>query len=146
MIGLAVCMELEKHGFGTYGEDIFWNVSPIMDTGQITAQQGIWVNSIPTGVSSGNMFTDTVTISTRFRDPLKQGRYLLQLLAWITGGWRNTCVLSTAPIQEGVEFKNCSIRAPQGVTLDAVDNEGRWVESLQFDVSYQLPDDLPPID
>ena len=62
MIELAVALDLAEHGFGTYGETIFVNESPILDTGAVSSKDGIWITS--TTMSNGNgHYTDQLTIS-----------------------------------------------------------------------------------
>ena len=41
MIELAVALDLAEHGFGTYGETIFVNESPILDTGAVSSKDSI---------------------------------------------------------------------------------------------------------
>ena len=43
MIDLAVCMALQNEGYGTYGQNLFFGTSPVMDTGTVISQEGIWV-------------------------------------------------------------------------------------------------------
>lgn len=144
MIDLAIALALEKHGFGKYGENIYWNVSPVMGSGQVSGESGIWVNSIPREVI-GDWYTDTVTISTRYRDKIKQSLVLLKLMEFLRGPWSQTCSLSTEPIVDGVEFSNVQISAPTSVSIEAVDGEGRWVKAIQFSIKYKLPDPIPDL-
>ena len=43
MIDLAVCIALQNEGYGTYGQNLFFGTSPILDTGPVTSQEGIWI-------------------------------------------------------------------------------------------------------
>lgn len=141
MISLAIMHALQDNGFGTYGENLWWNSSPVMDTGVVSANEGIWVNSLPSSVS-GDMYTDTVTVSTRYTDPRVQTLTMLRLTRWLEDTAPKICQLSCAPTLP-ITFTNVDIRRLTAASLDAVDNEGRWVESLQFIVAYKLPRDIP---
>ena len=33
MIDLAICMTLQNEGYGTYGQNLFFGTSPVLDTG-----------------------------------------------------------------------------------------------------------------
>ena len=144
MLGLAIALSLQEQGFGTYGEDIFWNKSPVLGSGAVSSTNGLWVNSLPVSVS-GDLYTDNVTVSTRFSDPLKQGMFMLQLLNLFRTQWVSTCELSTKPIGE-VTFTNVDIQRGASVSLEAVDNEGKWVQAISFQVKYKLPAELPPLE
>lgn len=144
MLGLAIALSLQEQGFGTYGEDIFWNKSPVLASGSVVGDSGLWVNSLPESIS-GDLYTDNVTVSTRFTDPLKQGLYMLQLLNLFRTQWFDNCELTTKPISD-VTFTNVEILKGTSVSLEAVDNEGKWVQAIRFQVRYKLPTELPPLE
>lgn len=144
MLGLAIALSLQEQGFGTYGEDIFWNQSPVLASGSVSSHNGLWVNSLPDSIS-GDLYTDNVTVSTRFTDPLKQGLCMLQLLNLFRTAWFDNCELTTKPISD-VTFTNVEILKGTSVSLEAVDNEGKWVQAIRFQVRYKLPTTLPPLE
>ena len=45
MIDLAIALALERAGFGVYGDTIFWNVSPLLQTGTVSENYGIRMKS-----------------------------------------------------------------------------------------------------
>lgn len=143
MLGLAIALSLAEQGFGEYGKDIFWNESPVLGSGSVSSHDGLWVNSLPADVS-GDLYTDMVTISTRFQDPLRQGEFMLKLLNLFHTPWVSTCELTTEPISK-VKFTNVDIDTSTSVALEAVDNEGKWVQTIQFQVKYKLPGNLSEV-
>lgn len=144
MIDLAIALALQDAGFGTYGEDLFWSASPIMANGQVTAAQGIWVNSTPVEVA-GDWYHDQLTITTRFNDAIKQGITLVNLLAYCRDTLTKMCELSTDPIVKDFAFEQVDITPPSGIAYEGTDTQGRWVKSIALDVKYKLPDNLPSI-
>lgn len=138
MIELAVALDLQEHGFGTYGETIFVNESPILDTGAVSSKDGIWINS--TTVSNGNgHYTDQLTVSTRFYDVIHQGEYLLKLMEYINTQLVDQCTLSCQP-ESPIVYKKLNISPASSIDLDAVDNEGHYVKSIHFNITYPMPD------
>lgn len=138
MIELAVALDLAEHGFGTYGETIFVNESPILDTGAVSSKDGIWITS--TTVSNGNRhYTDQLTISTRFYDVIRQGEYLLKLMEYINTQLVDQCTLSCQP-ESPIVYEKLNISPASSIDLDAVDNEGHYVKSIHFTITYPLPD------
>lgn len=142
MIDLAIALALQQGGFGTYGKEIRWNSSAVMGTGTVTGDSGLWVNSTPQDVT-GDWYTDTVTISSRDRDPIRQGLTLLKLMNFLRGDWAQTCTLSTEPIVPDLTFTNVKITPPTSISIEAVDGEGRWVKAIQFIVKYKVPETIP---
>lgn len=151
MIELAVALDLAEHGFGTYGETIFVNESPILDTGAVSSKDGIWITSttVRNGnghypdqltVSNGNgHYTDQLTVSTRFYDVIRQGEYLLKLMEYINTQLVDQCTLSCQP-ESPIVYKKLNISPASSIDLDAVDNEGHYVKSIHFTITYPLPD------
>ena len=138
MIELAVALDLAEHGFGTYGETIFVNESPILDTGAVSSKNGIWVTS--TTVSNGNgHYIDQLTISTRFYDVIRQGEYLLKLMEYINTQLADQCTLSCQP-ESPIIYNKLTISPASSIDLDAVDSEGHYVKSIHFNITYPLPD------
>ena len=138
MIELAVALDLQEHGFGTYGETIFVNESPILDTGAVSSKDGIWITS--TTVSNGNgHYTDQLTVSTRFYDVIRQGEYLLKLMEYINTQLVDQCTLSCQP-ESPIVYKKLTISPASSIDLDAVDSEGHYVKSIHFTITYPLPD------
>ena len=144
MIDLGIALLLDQAGYGEYGKTIFWNVSPVFGSGEVSTQYGIWVNSQPIGVN-GDMYTDTVTIATRYNDPLKQGEILADLMKYARDSLKDVCAISLDPYVKGFTYENVDIKPPAGISFDAVDGEGRWVKSLHMDVSYKLPPADDPV-
>lgn len=144
MIDLGIALLLDQAGYGEYGKTIFWNVSPVFGSGEVSTQYGIWVNSQPIGVN-GDMYTDTVTIATRYNDPLKQGEILADLMKYARDSLKDVCAISLDPYVKGFTYKSVDIKPPAGISFDAVDGEGRWVKSLHMDVSYKLPTADDPV-
>lgn len=140
MIELAVALDLAEHGFGTYGETIFVDESPILDTGAVSSKDGIWITS--TTVSNGNgngHYTDQLTVSTRFYDVIRQGEYLLKLMEYINTQLVDQCTLSCQP-ESPIVYEKLNISPASSIDLDAVDNEGHYVKSIHFTITYPLPD------
>lgn len=138
MIELAVALDLAEHGFGTYGETIFVNESPILDTGAVNSKDGIWITS--TTVNNGNgHYTDQLTVSTRFYDVIRQGEYLLKLMEYINTQLVDQCTLSCQP-ESPIVYEKLNISPASSIDLDAVDNEGHYVKSIHFTITYPLPD------
>lgn len=137
MLSLGIVMALQDAEFGAYGETLWWNTSPVMDSGAVTDSNGIWVNSLPVSVS-GDTYTDNVTISTRYADVLEQAKVINKLLYWVANDLRNVCKLSCNPILD-MELPIVSVKPLNGASYDAVDSEGHWVISISFSVAYKLP-------
>lgn len=138
MIELAVALDLAEHGFGTYGETIFVNESPILDTGAVSSKDGIWITC--TTMSNGNgHYTDQLTISTRFYDVIRQGEYLLKLMEYINTQLVDQCTLSCQP-ESPIVYNKLTISPASSIDLDAVDSEGHYVKSIHFNITYPLPD------
>ena len=138
MIELAVALDLAEHGFGTYGETIFVNESPILDTGAVSSKDGIWITSTTMGNGNGH-YTDQLTISTRFYDVIRQGEYLLKLMEYINTQLVDQCTLSCQP-ESSIIYNKLTISPASSIDLDAVDNEGHYVKSIHFTITYPLPD------
>ncbi len=144
MIDLGIALLLEQAGYGEYGKTIFWNVSPVFGSGEVSSQYGIWVNAQAIGVN-GDMYTDTVTIATRYSDALKQGEVLTDLMKYARDGLKDVCTISLDPYVKDFTYPYVDIKPPAGISFDAVDGEGRWVKSLHMDVSYKLPPADDPV-
>ena len=144
MIDLAIALALERAGFGTYGDTIFWNVSPVLQTGSVSDSYGIWVNA--TTVSSvADTYTDEITISTRYADELQQGITLMHLIDWVNGTRINECKLSLDPLIPDCEFQIVQQFKSTAIDLEAVDSEGRWVKTVRFQIQYKYPRVLPAL-
>lgn len=138
MIDLAVALALQDAGYGTYGETIFANRSPILDTGAVSSKDGIWVTATTISYNTGN-YTDQITISTRYYDAIQQGETLLRIMSWINSTLVDACSLSCEP-ESPIVFDHLDIRPASSIDLDAIDDEGRYVKSIHFNVTYPLPD------
>lgn len=138
MIELAVALDLAEHGFGTYGETIFVNESPILDTGAVSSKDGIWITSTTVSNDNGH-YTDQLTISTRFYDVIRQGEYLLKLMEYINTQLVDQCTLSCQP-ESPIVYNKLTISPASSIDLDAVDSEGHYVKSIHFTITYPLPD------
>lgn len=138
MIELAVALDLAEHGFGTYGETIFVNESPILDTGAVSSKDGIWITSTTVSNSTGH-YTDQLTVSTRSYDVIRQGEYLLKLMEYINTQLVDQCTLSCQP-ESPIVYEKLNISPASSIDLDAVDNEGHYVKSIHFTITYPLPD------
>lgn len=138
MIELAVALDLAEHGFGTYGETIFVNESPILGTGAVSSKDGIWITSTTVSNSTGH-YTDQLTVSTRSYDVIRQGEYLLKLMEYINTQLVDQCTLSCQP-ESPIVYEKLNISPASSIDLDAVDNEGHYVKSIHFTITYPLPD------
>ena len=138
MIDLAVALALQDAGFGTYGETIFANRSPILDTGAVSSKDGIWVTATTISYNAGH-YTDQLTISTRYYDAIQQGETLLRIMSWINSTLVDACTLSCEP-ESPIVFDHLDIHPASAIDLDAIDDEGRYVKSIHFTVTYPLPD------
>ena len=138
MIDLAVALALQDAGFGTYGETIFANRSPILDTGAVSSKDGIWVTATTISYNAGH-YTDQITISTRYYDAIQQGETLLRIMSWINSTLVDACTLSCEP-ESPIVFDHLDIHPASAIDLDAIDDEGRYVKSIHLAVTYPLPD------
>ena len=138
MIDLAVALALQDAGFGTYGENLFANRSPILDTGAVSSKDGIWVTATTISYNAGH-YTDQLTISTRYYDAIQQGETLLRIMSWINSTLVDACSLSCEP-ESPIVFDHLDIHPASAIDLDAIDDEGRYVKSIHFNVTYPLPD------
>ena len=129
MIDLAMCMTLQNEGFGTYGKTLFFGTSPVLDTGSVTNAEGIWVNANTVDIN-GDLYTDQLTISSRYFDVIEQGRLMLRLL-------HEYCRLTCNPIAD-IDFVSIRVYPATAIDMDAIDGEGRWVKSIRFNVDYKL--------
>lgn len=138
MIDLAIALALQDAGYGTYGETIFANRSPILDTGAVSSKDGIWVTSTTISYNAGH-YTDQITISTRYYDAIQQGETLLRIMSWMNSTLVDACSLSCEP-ESPIVFDHLDIHPASSIDLDAIDGEGRYVKSIHFTVTYPLPD------
>ena len=138
MIDLAIALALQDAGFGTYGDNIFANRSPILDTGAVSSKDGIWVTSTTISYGAGH-YTDQITISTRYYDAIQQGETLLRIMSWINSTLVDACSLSCEP-ESPIVFDHLDIHPASSIDLDAIDDEGRYVKSIRLTVTYPLPD------
>ena len=138
MIDLAIALALQDAGYGTYGETLFANRSPILDTGAVSSKDGIWVTATTISYNAGH-YTDQITISTRYYDSIQQGETLLRIMSWINSTLVDACSLSCEP-ESPIVFDHLDIRPASSIDLDAIDDEGRYVKSIHFNVTYPLPD------
>lgn len=136
MIDLAVCMTLQTEGCGIYGQNLFFGTSPILDTGTVTSQEGIWINANTVDIN-GDLFTDQITISSRHNDVLTQGRLMLRLINLINNTLPHCCQLTCQPIAD-ITYTSVRTHPATAIDLDAIDNEGRWVKSIRFQIDYKL--------
>ena len=144
MIDLAIALALQNTGLGVLGETLFWNQSPVLSTGTVTSSEGAWVNAI-TVESNGDTYTDQVTVSTRFADTLAQGVWLMHAADYINNTLVSECGLSLTPLIDDCEFPIVKTGKSTSMSLDAVDNEGRFVKSIQFQIKYKYPSPLPSL-
>lgn len=138
MIDLAIALALQDAGFGVYGDNIFANRSPILDTGAVSSKDGIWVTATTISYNAGH-YTDQITISTRYYDAIQQGETLLRIMSWINSTLVDACTLSCEP-ESPIVFDHLDIHPASAIDLDAIDEEGRYVKSIHFTVTYPLPD------
>ena len=138
MIDLAIALALQDAGFGVYGENIFANRSPILDTGAVSSKDGIWVTATTISYGAGH-YTDQITISTRYYDAIQQGETLLRIMSWINSTLVDACSLSCEP-ESPIVFDHLDIHPASSIDLDAIDDEGRYVKSIHLTVTYPTPD------
>lgn len=138
MIDLAIALALQDAGFGVYGENLFANRSPILDTGAVSSKDGIWVTATTISYNAGH-YTDQITISTRYYDAIQQGETLLRIMSWINSTLVDACSLSCEP-ESPIVYDHLDIHPASAIDLDAIDEEGRYVKSIHLTVTYPLPD------
>ena len=138
MIDLAIALALQDAGFAVYGETIFANRSPILDTGAVSSKDGIWVTATTISYNAGH-YTDQITISTRYYDAIQQGETLLRIMSWVNSTLVDACSLSCEP-ESPIVFDHLDIHPASAIDLDAIDEEGRYVKSIRLNVTYPLPD------
>lgn len=136
MIDLAICMTLQAENYGTYGQNLFFGTSPVLDTGTVTSQEGIWVNANTIDIN-GDLYTDQITVSSRYDDVLTQGRLMLRLLHYINNDLPHYCTLTCQPITD-INYTSIRTHPATAIDLDAIDHEGRWVKSIRFQIDYKL--------
>lgn len=138
MIDLAIALALQDAGFGVYGDNIFANRSPILDTGAVSSRDGIWVTATTISYNAGH-YTDQITISTRYYDAIQQGETLLRIMSWVNSTLVDACSLSCEP-ESPIVYDHLDIHPASAIDLDAIDDEGRYVKSIHLTVTYPLPD------
>jgi len=138
MIDLAIALALQDAGYGVYGENIFANRSPILDTGAVSSKDGIWVTATTISYNAGH-YTDQITISTRYYDAIQQGETLLRIMSWINSTLVDACSLSCEP-ESPIVFDHLDIHPASSIDLDAIDDGGRYVKSIHINITYPLPD------
>lgn len=136
MIDLAICMTLQNENYGIYGQNLFFGASPILDTGTVTNQQGIWVNANTININ-GDLYTDQITISSRYDDVLTQGRLMLRLLDFINNRLPHYNQLTCQPITN-ITYQSIRTHPATAIDLDAIDHEGHWVKSIRFQTDYKI--------
>lgn len=136
MIDLAMCVALQNEGFGTYGKNLFFGTSPVLDTGSVTNAEGIWVNANTVDIN-GDLYTDQLTISSRYFDVIAQGYRMLDLLQFVNNRLHEYCRLTCNPIAD-IDFVSIRVHPATAIDMDAIDGEGRWVKSIRFNVDYKL--------
>lgn len=144
MFGLGFAQRLELEGFGTYGESVFWNTSPLLGSGLVTSDYGLWVAE--NGVSDrssqfyGQLFTSEIVVSARYADPLQQALAVTRLVTFINTRFQDTCTLLVDLGDYGQI--TLTVRGDMGLaalpTLVAVDGEGLLVQETRFTVSYTI--------
>lgn len=140
MLALAVIEAMEQAGFGQYGETLWWDASPVLATGTVTAQEGIWVTATPGSVSDAFVYQTQIQVSARFLDTIRQGRVLLDLMNWVNSELSRRCELTVTLGQtQPIVFPLTGIDSCQYPTLTAIDGEGRPVKQIQFTIHHKLP-------
>lgn len=140
MLALAVIEVMEQAGFGRYGETLWWDASPVLQTGTVTAQEGIWVTATPGNVSDAFVYETLVQVSARFLDTIRQGKVLLDLMNWVNGDLSRRCELTVTLGQSTpIVFPLTGVNPCQYPQLTAIDGEGRPVKQTQFTVHHKLP-------
>lgn len=140
MLALAVIEAMEEAGFGRYGETLWWDASPVLATGTVTAQEGIWVTATPSSVSDAFVYQTAVQVSARFLDTIRQGRVLLDLMAWVNSDLAGRCELTVTLGQSTpLIFPLTGVDPCQYPTLTAIDGEGRPVKQTSFTIHHKLP-------
>lgn len=140
MLALAVIEAMEQAGFGAYGETLWWDASPVLATGTVTSQEGVWVTATPGSVSDAFVYQTTIQISARFFDTVRQGKVLLDLMAWVNSDLSRACSLTVTLGQtQPIVFPLTGVDPCQYPTLTAIDGEGRPVKQTQFTIHHKLP-------
>lgn len=140
MLALAVIEAMQDAGFGRYGETLWWDASPVLATGTVTSQEGVWVTATPGSVSDAFVYQTQIQVSARFFDVVRQGRVLLDLMAWVNSDLARRCELAVTLGQtQPLTFPVTGVDPCQYPQLTAIDSEGRPVKQTQFTVHHQLP-------
>lgn len=138
MIDLGIVLALQDSGIGTYGTDLWVNQSPILNNGAVGSKRGIFVNSNGAS-SSGDSYSDMITISVREEDILAQSIVLARLNEWARSLSEDCCSLPLRPLVEFDPIQVVSISDRSAATTAAIDNEGRFVKEITFMITYKLP-------
>ena len=136
MIDLAILLALQSEGICEYGLTGFWNESPIRSDGSITTGEGLWViATTKDGVSRQGVYTDEISVATRYNDPVEQAKKLLDLAKFVQNF--KPCELDCGEFLDQ-RFRVLDLRQDEGFNLDSVDTEGRFVKSFSFRIQYML--------
>lgn len=131
---------MEQAGFGRYGDTLWWDASPVLQTGTVTAQEGVWVTATPGNVNDAFVYQTTIQVSARFLDTIRQGKVLLDLMNWVNGELSRRCSLTVTLGQSTpIVFPVTGVDACQYPQLTAIDSEGRPVKQTQFTIHHKLP-------
>lgn len=140
VLALAVIEALEAAGFGQYGDTLWWDASPVLATGTVTAQEGVWVTATPGNVSDAFVYQTTIQVSARFLDTVRQGRVLIDLMNWVNRDLAGRCELTVTLGQtQPLVFPLTGVDPCQYPQLTAIDGEGRPVKQTSFTVHHKLP-------
>lgn len=140
MLALAVIEAMDQAGFGRYGETLWWDASPVLATGTVTSQEGVWVTATPGNVTDAFVYQTTIQVSARFLDTIRQGKTLLDLMNWVNTDLSRRCELTVTLGQtQPVVFPVTGVDPCQYPQLTAIDGEGRPVKQTQFTIYHQLP-------
>lgn len=125
-----------KRGFRHLRQDPVFGTSPVLDTGSVTNAEGIWVNANTVDIN-GDLYTDQLTVSSRYFDVIEQGKLMLRLLHFVNNRLHEYCRLTCNPIAD-IDFVSIRVHPATAIDMDAIDGEGRWVKSIRFNVDYKL--------
>lgn len=136
MLGIAIAHALAEAGFGKVDKNIIceWQVPEM--TGD-WPYGTLFVNTTTIGADNG-ILTDRVTLTPIASDQAEQTLILLRLLHWVDK-LAQTGTLTCGP-ECDVRFRLTDVPDKRTITNDARLRSGRWVKSLNFNVSYRLPD------
>ena len=137
MIDLALLVAMQDADLCVIGEDGNWNTSPIKSDGTTVTEEGLWIfSTAKEPVTRQGLYTDEVTVATRYDSSISQAKKLIQIAQWVKNF--NPCILTCGEYIPGQSFNVKQVTPDEGFSLDTVDSEGRFIKSYSFEVQYLI--------